>query len=62
MKNNKGTILEKYEVIKQEDGTYKFIEHTKNGDNEVLSSDVFDQYIGKTDLNIAIRLSETIAQ
>ncbi|ENY8511508.1 hypothetical protein CDIF29676_04009 (plasmid) [Clostridioides difficile] len=47
MKNNKGTILEKCEVIKQEDGTYKFIEHTKNGDNEVLSSDVFDQYIGK---------------
>ncbi|HHQ5492319.1 TPA: hypothetical protein ACSRER_001359 [Clostridioides difficile] len=29
MKNNKGTILEKCEVIKQEDGTYKFIEHTK---------------------------------
>ncbi|VIF91800.1 Uncharacterised protein [Clostridioides difficile] len=42
MKNNKGTILEKCEVVKQENGTYKFIEHLKDGDNEVLSSEVFD--------------------
>ncbi|EQE95415.1 hypothetical protein QGA_0333 [Clostridioides difficile CD181] len=47
MKNNKGTILEKCEVIKQEDGTYKFIEHTKNGDNEVLSSDVLTSILEK---------------
>lgn len=62
MKNNKGTILEKCEVVKQENGTHKFIEHLKDGDNEVSSSEVFDPYVGKTDLNITIRLSETIVK
>ncbi|HBG2116853.1 hypothetical protein M1I50_09550 [Clostridioides difficile] len=62
MKNNKGTVLEKCEIVKQEDGTYKFIEHLKDGDNEVLLSEVFDKYIDDTDLNITIRLSETIVK
>ncbi|MCC0642170.1 MULTISPECIES: hypothetical protein [Clostridioides] len=62
MKNNKGTVLEKCEIVKQEDGTYKIIEHLKDGDNEVLLSDVLDKYSGDTDLNITIRLSETIVQ
>ncbi|HGM3507085.1 TPA: hypothetical protein ACKOR7_001660 [Clostridioides difficile] len=62
MKNNKGTVLEKCEIIKQEDGSYKIVEHLKDGDNEVLLSEVLDKYTGDTDLNITIRLSETIVK
>ncbi|EOY7134137.1 TPA: hypothetical protein KOD12_000565 [Clostridioides difficile] len=62
MKNNKGTVLEKCEIIKQENNTYKIIEHLKDGDHEVLLSDVLDKYTSDTDLNITIRLSETIVQ
>lgn len=60
MKKNKATILEKCEIVKQEDGTIKFVEHLKDGDNEVLFSKILDDYAGDTDLNITIRLSETI--
>ncbi|MCC0783607.1 hypothetical protein IR152_11045 [Clostridioides sp. ES-S-0108-01] len=62
MKNNKGTVLEKCEIVKQEDGSYKFVEHLKDGDNEVLLSELLDKYTGDTDLNITIRLSETIVK
>ncbi|MCI9976467.1 hypothetical protein JY742_10070 [Clostridioides difficile] len=60
MKNNKGTVLEKCKIVKQEDGTIKIVEHLKDGDHEVLLSDILDKYTGDKDLNITIRLSETI--